>query len=62
MDDPPITDAHQHFWDLDRVTYPWLRDRPMIGLTWEPDMDADAARHVVTSLLRGRFGQGGRRS
>ena len=23
-------DAHQHFWDLDRNYYPWLRDEPMI--------------------------------
>jgi predicted TIM-barrel fold metal-dependent hydrolase len=25
-----IVDAHQHFWDLDRNYYPWLRDEPMI--------------------------------
>ncbi len=34
MDDPPITDAHQHFWDLDRVAYPWLGDRPMVGFRY----------------------------
>lgn len=25
-----IVDAHQHFWDLTRNYYPWLRDEPMI--------------------------------
>lgn len=25
-----IVDAHQHFWDLDKNYYPWLRDEPMI--------------------------------
>ncbi|HKY87476.1 MAG TPA: amidohydrolase family protein [Pseudorhodoplanes sp.] len=25
-----IVDAHQHFWDLDRNYYPWLRDKPTI--------------------------------
>ena len=34
MDEPPITDAHQHFWDLDQVTYPWLSDRPMVGFRY----------------------------
>ena len=29
---PPfqIVDAHQHFWDVARNYYPWLRDEPMI--------------------------------
>lgn len=25
-----IVDAHQHFWDLGKNYYPWLRDEPMI--------------------------------
>jgi predicted TIM-barrel fold metal-dependent hydrolase len=28
MDDQPIVDAHQHFWDLDRNPYPWLQREP----------------------------------
>ena len=27
---PPIVDAHQHFWDLDRNYLPWLCDEPAI--------------------------------
>jgi len=27
---PPIVDAHQHFWDLERNYLPWLRDEPPI--------------------------------
>ena len=30
MNDLPIVDAHQHFWDLDRNYLPWLCDEPMI--------------------------------
>jgi predicted TIM-barrel fold metal-dependent hydrolase len=30
MDNVPIIDPHQHFWDLDRNYLPWLRDLPMI--------------------------------
>jgi predicted TIM-barrel fold metal-dependent hydrolase len=28
MDDFPIIDAHQHFWDLQRGRYPWLQGEP----------------------------------
>ena len=31
LQDLPIVDSHHHFFDLDRVYYPWLTDRP------EPD-------------------------
>lgn len=30
MDDLPIVDAHQHFWDVLRNYHPWLRDEPPI--------------------------------
>lgn len=23
---PPVVDAHQHFWDPDRIDYPWMTD------------------------------------
>ncbi|MBO0827493.1 MAG: amidohydrolase family protein [Streptosporangiales bacterium] len=33
----PVIDAHQHFWDLDRVAYPWLTPRSgTIYRTFEP--------------------------
>ena len=62
MDDPPITDAHQHFWDLDRVYYPWLRDRPMVGFRYgdygalkrsylPADYRADAERQNVVRTV-----------
>lgn len=28
---PQITDAHVHFWDLDKMNYPWLDDVPPIN-------------------------------
>ena len=28
MEDLPIVDAHQHFWDLERNPYPWLQQEP----------------------------------
>jgi hypothetical protein len=28
MDDLEIVDAHHHFFDLDRLFYPWLQERP----------------------------------
>ncbi|MGI9435407.1 MAG: amidohydrolase family protein, partial [Geminicoccaceae bacterium] len=30
MQDVPIIDAHQHFWDLERNRLPWLSDEPPI--------------------------------
>lgn len=30
MNDIPLIDAHQHFWDLERNYLPWLCDEPMI--------------------------------
>jgi L-fuconolactonase len=33
----PVIDAHQHFWNLERVAYPWLRpDLAPIFRTFEP--------------------------
>jgi predicted TIM-barrel fold metal-dependent hydrolase len=29
MNELPIVDAHQHFWDIDRNCHPWLRDEPI---------------------------------
>ena len=29
MDELPIIDAHQHFWDVERNYHPWLRDAPI---------------------------------
>ena len=62
MDLPPITDAHQHFWDLDEVYYPWLRDRPMAGFRYgdygairrnylPADYRADARRQNVVRTV-----------
>ncbi len=62
MDDLPITDAHQHFWDLGRVRYPWLMDRPMVGFRYgdysaikqdylPADYFADTARQNVVRTV-----------
>ncbi|TDC58453.1 hypothetical protein E1281_01230 [Actinomadura sp. KC345] len=48
-----IIDAHQHFWNLDRVAYPWLTpDQGPIHRTFEegdlqPDMDACGVEGTV---------------
>jgi L-fuconolactonase len=31
VDLPPIVDAHVHFWDPDRLEYPWLHGSPGLG-------------------------------
>src|SRR3546814_7185792 len=30
-----ITDAHVHFWDVDKLEYPWLNEVPDIRLTFD---------------------------
>lgn len=30
MEDLPIIDAHQHFWELERNYHPWLQDEPPV--------------------------------
>lgn len=47
-------DAHQHFWDKDRFTYPWLT--PELGCLYRnflPDDLADAvkANHVAKTIV-----------
>lgn len=34
MDNVPIIDSHQHFWDLDNCYLPWLCDLPMISFRY----------------------------
>ncbi len=34
MPEPPIIDAHQHFWDLERNYHPWLCDPQPIGFRY----------------------------
>ena len=31
MDQIPIVDTHQHLWDLDRLSLPWLKDAPQLA-------------------------------
>ncbi len=62
LDDFPIVDAHQHFWDLEHNTYPWLCDQPRIAFrygdygricrTYLPDRyRADTAGHNVVGTV-----------
>ncbi|MEK6481729.1 amidohydrolase family protein [Catalinimonas sp. 4WD22] len=38
LKDIPITDTHVHFWELDRLEYPWLEDRSSpISRNFVPD-------------------------
>lgn len=60
-DDLPIIDAHQHFWDLARNPYPWLRDQPVafrygdysaLRRTYLPaDYRADTSGHRVVGTV-----------
>jgi L-fuconolactonase len=36
MLDIPIVDSHVHFWDLERLTYPWLSEFPSINQSLLP--------------------------
>ncbi len=62
LDDIAIVDAHQHFWDLEHNTHPWLRDQPRIAFrygdygricrTYLPDRyRADTAGHNVVKTV-----------
>jgi len=62
LDDIPIVDPHQHFWDLEHNYYPWLCDRPRIAFrygdygricrTYLPDhYRADSAGHNVVGTV-----------
>ena len=62
MDDIAIVDAHQHFWDLEHNTHPWLCDQPRIAFrygdygricrTYLPDRyRADTANHNVVKTV-----------
>jgi L-fuconolactonase len=47
-----IVDAHQHFWNLDRVSYPWLPDHGPIYRTFEEsDLEAELDACGITSTV-----------
>lgn len=47
MDQIPIVDTHQHLWDLDRLSLPWLKDAPQL-----------ARHHRIDDYLREADGHG----
>lgn len=47
MDQIPIVDTHQHLWDLDRLSLPWLKDAPQL-----------ARHHRIDDYLRAAEGHG----
>lgn len=58
----PVVDAHQHFWNLERLSYPWLSEeppppfrygdtRPLRRNYLPPDYFADAAGHEVVATV-----------
>jgi L-fuconolactonase len=51
---PPAIDAHQHFWDPERVPLPWLRaDHAAIARAFEPaELEPQlAASNVIATIL-----------
>jgi len=62
VDDLPIVDAHQHFWDVRRNYHPWLHDEPPIPFRYgeyralrrnylPEDYFADSAGHRVVKTV-----------
>jgi predicted TIM-barrel fold metal-dependent hydrolase len=62
IDELPIVDAHQHFWDPLRNPYPWLSTAPLSGFRYgdyaalrrpylPPDFRRDAAGHRVVATV-----------
>ena len=47
MDQIPIVDTHQHLWDLDLLSLPWLREAPQL-----------AKHHRIDDYLRAAEGHG----
>jgi L-fuconolactonase len=37
MSEPAVVDAHVHFWDVDRLRYPWLDAVPDLRRTFRPE-------------------------
>jgi predicted TIM-barrel fold metal-dependent hydrolase len=37
MLEPSVVDAHVHFWDPDRMRYPWLDGQPVRRRVFRPD-------------------------
>lgn len=52
-----VVDTHVHFWDPDRLAYPWLADEPALQRRFGPE-DLDPGRH---ELLGAVFVEAGRR-
>lgn len=48
--DLPIIDSHIHFWDPDKLSYPWLANVPAIN---GPHLPADLARQAQGVNLQG---------
>ena len=46
MIDFPVIDTHVHFWDLQRLKYPWLDTCPCINRTFLLE-DFDEAREKI---------------
>ncbi|WP_255948386.1 amidohydrolase family protein [Streptomyces odontomachi] len=42
-DAPPLIDSHVHFWDPDRLDYPWLAELPPLNRPFTPRNLADSA-------------------
>ena len=52
MDQIPIVDTHQHLWDLDRLSLPWLKDAPQLARHHRiDDYLRDADGHGVTKAV-----------
>ena len=62
VDELPIVDAHQHFWDLGRNYHPWLHDKPMIPFRYgdysalkrnylPEDYQVDSQNHAIAGTV-----------
>jgi L-fuconolactonase len=51
MERSPVVDAHVHFWDPERLRYPWLDESPALRQIRLPEHYAPFADHSVDAVV-----------
>lgn len=51
MSDSAIVDAHVHFWDVERLSYPWLSSLPELDRSFDPPAYREATAGIEVEKL-----------
>ncbi|MEW5815247.1 MAG: amidohydrolase family protein [Spirochaetota bacterium] len=52
MFDIPIIDAHLHLWDTNNLSYPWLKNYPILNRPFLlPDYEKDSASYDIEGMI-----------